>query len=364
MDYSNLKIDRLVSFKGFIFLLRFKSSNSCWGHRSTFESATFTKGANFLSATFAKGASFGSTTFIEGANFRSATFNRGANFYQARIGGNWVLKNARFQAQQTPRKQGLSAQLISVEGFADLSADQEADDPSLPSLNLENATFKAGLKLKGRKFGSVPQFRGATLNANFEVDDREDAWPRAQADIPQQDYESYEQLRSLMGAFSRRGLELLFLKQEYQAQLLVLKKNKTGWLPSQQGIVLWWFWFLNDYGRNFWRPLVLWVMVTIAFFGVNFAVLQCVELKSLYGLKPAGSTISLLEQGQMKTALAYQLSGAGALTVVPPPRFEAALDSSFWYGVLLLVNALQRIVSGLLLFLFAMAVRNRLRLSG
>jgi uncharacterized protein YjbI with pentapeptide repeats len=334
----------------------FKQSD--WRH-TTFSNATFSKRANFKDAAFAQQARFHGTTFSGDAEFLRATFSKEADFSVVIFSGDAAFSNATFSKETDgatlSKEADFSGAIPSVDAyFIETTLSKEAD--------FSGATFSGDAEFHGTIFGRATQFKGVTVEAkigfvnavmkgpaSFELAKfkgrpprffgaqlhegtvwRYVRWPLPQSRFDAGEYvDAYERLKLEMDRLKKHEDELHFFALELQSRRVL-----RGSIPiAIYGV-------LCNYGRSYFLPLG-WLLVTIVI----------------------GTALFLPHFGLAKYPQAVGLSLANTFGVlgfrkdfIDPNTIEALSH------ILKVVSAVQTVAGIVLLFCFALAVRNRFRM--
>jgi hypothetical protein len=359
------------------------------GH-AIFESATFSRDVYLGSATFSGDASFDSATFSRDVYFRSATFSRDVYFGSATFSGDARLDLAevRFNADADFGHAEFGKPVTFARSIFRQAANFEGID-SAAAFSLTNATFK-----------QVPSFIGATFKGKLRLDNV--ATPRYPwlGYTPDKDATArFRELRWLAAEAQDRESELKFFAQEVRTGRFHAK-GLPSWVPK---VWSWRFWFglgfgtLSDFGRSLWRPLLWWLALTAlcaAFYlGEHddirkaraalapdglFSALAAYAVTTSHALAnpPAcsmqgrafASTDAVIEaiQLSLKNALVFNIGSTDSTRRTFGCLYGPEQDGNERYlSVPVRVSkasTVQALVSGPLIFLFLLAVRNMLRL--
>jgi hypothetical protein len=182
IDFDFTHFDRIVDFRSFLF------------SDSTSKSAKFSDLADFESATFSGYADFGSATFSY-ASFRSVTFSALARFKSATFSGYVCFGSATFSG----------------------------DIFFLYSKFIGITTFTSTV------FGSVPDFRGATMNEATEWHGA--IWPKPRGRVAaQKQVYAYQRLKLEMERLKLHEEEQRFFCKELRARRVPAKPGRGEWL--------------------------------------------------------------------------------------------------------------------------------------
>lgn len=265
---------------------------------SRFNKTRFYSGISFESTLLA-GADFSGSQFHGAINFSSARFSAYSSFSACNFHEKAVFYGAHFQ----------DANFIDAE--------------FLGKTSFYNAVFHR----------SPPEFFGATLHES--TDWRGVLWPSKPSFALASDFmRSYERLRLEMDRLKKHEDELDFFAKELQCRQVLL--------GSWRGLAIAAFEGLSDYGRSYTRPL-LWLIYTIVASAILFA--------------PHFSRSEHVVKDCLAVSIANTFSLLGfRKELVPSSTFDSMPL------VLLILSGLQTIVGAVLIFLIALAFRNKFRL--
>jgi uncharacterized protein YjbI with pentapeptide repeats len=376
----------VASFRRSHVVGRASFNRSVFEGRAFFGEAEFDDDASFLLSKFAARASFSGALFTQEADFEDAQFEDNvefsgatlgnASFANAKFGGTAVFKGARFDRGTTFFRASFrkNADFEAIESNGSFSLTQ-ARFQEVP--NLLAADFKGPLRLDNVR---TPRYRFLGWAAN--------------ADAPAR----FRELRRRAAEASDHERELEFFAQELRTSRFV---SRSFPLPS---FWTWQFWFglaygaLSNFGRSLWRPALVWTVLLLGFSAFYLGEQEGVR-KARAEVGEGGVAQSLLAYAvTTRTALgnppackqndrelfaatdavteAFQLSLRNAL-IFESARPEATKRTlGCLYGLehagdqeypkvwprVSMASTLQSLASGVLIFLFLLAVRNLLRL--
>lgn len=253
-------------------------------------------------------------------------------------------------------------------------------------LDLRGSVFKKTLNLSGLKFHSVPQLEGAQLPPDVRLPESPDAWPPARPKYLEtvdggdmltrgfNDRRSYEVLRKHMTDLERHYLRHLFMRREYDADLM--------WAQQQKPIA-WATWFslgayklTSDYGNSIVLPLIWWLL-----FGLFFTLLHTLLVGGWF----LEHGLTTLQEGnravQSVGIISWALTELASRGPIQHPYPEVAgifapriaLQGMFPLGFEipdLTLSIFQQVfvylhktISTTLFFLFGLGVRNRIKMT-
>jgi uncharacterized protein YjbI with pentapeptide repeats len=135
--------------------------------KANFERAAFAKLANFMSAEFAKRADFSGSMFAEEASFSSATFSGRTLFHLAGFGDVAHFAHAKFIYLTAIENVGESSDIGSIKvSFWHATFKKCADFEGATfgeGVNFSSAKFKEGADFSGASFGKKASFLGSTF---------------------------------------------------------------------------------------------------------------------------------------------------------------------------------------------------------
>jgi uncharacterized protein YjbI with pentapeptide repeats len=348
------------------------SFNFAW-----FPRATFSRRALFNDATFSNFVEFNSTTFYNAADFCRTTFASTADFKKVRFISSVAFSQAKFTGAATL-------------GDAEFCGDAkfEAID-SGGTFSLANASFR-----------QVPDFTGASFRG-LRLDNVQTPRYRllgwtSDSDAPAR----FRELKRRAAEAKDHDRELDFFAQEIRTA----RFHARGLPAFVPRVWEWRFWFgllfgaFSNFGRSLWRPLLFWSILLLGFASLYLGEHEDMR-RARAALNPTGTWSTLLAYAETTSAAlanppackhgdrelfaatnavteSFQLSLRNALVFegVRPDATRRTLGCLYglehvgdqeypkvWPSVSL-ASTLQSLASGLLIFLFLLAVRNLLRL--
>jgi hypothetical protein len=393
------RFETSVSFVSFLFPF------DAW-----FEGATFDDVADFTGATFSGGAWFEQATFRV-ASFQQATFSAGARFWRATFNGMARFEQATFngEARFVYATFGRPTSFRGVRFNSDVDFGQAkfkeavafADSFFMQAANFDSVDSAAAFTLANASFRQVPGFFSATFKGTLRLDNV--ATPR----YPWLGYTTdkdatarFRELRRQAMEAQDRERELEFFAQEIRTGRFH-SKGLPSWVPK---VWSWRFWFglgfgaLSDFGRSLWRPFLSWVALMLlcavfflgerddtsaarnalaptGFFGTVTAYVTTTHdaLSNppaclVKGRKPFASTNAVTEAFllSLKNALVLNIGSTESARRALGCLYGLEQDGDPQYvsvpTFVSVVSTAQALASGLLIFLFVLAVRNLLRL--
>jgi hypothetical protein len=336
-----------ASFSGIEVPHRLVLGHFLFPNDANFREAAFQGTAFFSEAAFQGDADFSEAAFQAYAGFNETAFQGDAYFAGAAKGGAGGDGRARAltghldPATDVPESR-LSATLSAPEGVP-TSAHREFAGFT----EFEKASFAGRAVFTNRVFLAETDFNGATFRAHppsfpdAELHQgttwRGTQWPGDPSPADADDHiDAYRQLRLRMNEIQDHDAELDFFAPE-----LAAKRAKAGW--SFAGVVILFYQALSDCGRSVGRP--------IAWFGALIGVFGPVFHGPLVGSAKAESLWS------------FYGFAAASLTGVLGTRREFFSDlTPTLPGWMQAVSGGLSLVGAVLVFLMALAVRNRFRI--
>ncbi len=300
---------------------------------ANFGDATFDEEAYFQRATFNDESGFGGARFNEGADFSGTSFNKAVEFSRARFLGRTRFLSRQEKGRDIPIFCGTLVSFREVDMASDAVVFQDAD--------LQKCLF-LGTDLRKPEFAVVkwPEIipkRWAKIWRRLGVYD--EVWAEQKNDdgsIPhiEQTYRQLKQNHEDRRDYERAG-DFHYGEKEMR------RKNSRGGL----WFFLTLYWLVSGYGERYGRPLVC-AVVLLAICAVGYVLL---------GLAPAGKDASLtLTWKSGWDWLRSALYSFRVMTLLKPMDLEPIRYAK-------LVHAFESLVGPLLLGLFALALRQRLK---
>jgi hypothetical protein len=396
-----------ATFSGEAWFDRAAFSGAAGFHRATFSGdarfnrTTFSGDARLEGATFSGYAGFIGATFSDNAGFAGATFSGDARFNVATFSGRAAFTHSTFEGFTT---------------YADANFGESADFSAIRSeraFSLANATFAGVPDFIQAHFAEAPRLDN--MHFRRRRDEARSLWDQARTRVKhlfpgdESAPARYRALKRLAIQGHDHESELRFFAGEIASARFVTDHPLIWRIWSAQawsGLMRFWFGWLyqvtSDFGRSLVRPLVLWLFTAAVaagyFLGQNPDVIAARDAAIAAGtsggvmtyassafeawLKPmpcfAGlydkSLTGLAEPMRRSTNAATEamhLAFRNALVFVDSGSEAAYRTYGCLYGVervpivpsnVSLASALQKVVSGVLIFLFGLAVRNTLRM--
>jgi hypothetical protein len=278
------------------------------------------------------------------ADIRDMKFNRTVNFARAEF-----FKRARFRGATFSSPALLSDCTFWSDVDFSAGASQSTEERSLQEISFEGSKFRSDVRFTNRVFASTtnfarctfaraPEFHGAQLHQDTRFP-LIDAFTHRQG---QNAAAAYRTLRQAMERNNARREEAIFYALE-QKTLRNLHGAQTGW----ENFSSWFYDKVSSYGVNFWRPLGLLLLCTVAF-GFIYALLRNwpVVIPSQLDLRQVGVGITF--------SIQQVVSPFGVWRVGIPWK-------TVWPDVVKLVATLQSIITTGLFTLFILALRWRFK---
>lgn len=287
-------------------------------------------------------ARFGSVRFIEpifaeSADFAQAEFAGDVDFINAKFHGGSVFIDAVFGARAEFRGATFKDRV-----WFDRTIWRGAP------VSFANVRFEAGSRFRGATFVKcVPDFRGAELHEATELDGV--TWPATfNEDTDQQaNLYAYERLKLEMERLKKHEDEQLFFRKELRVRRALMKRLSFGWLLNFA------YEKLSGYGSSFMRPLV--GMGALA--AAGFVALKFLPVASKM---PPSSGMAAIP---LSCGSAVQLSLLNLLSFLPMRREAVdALNYLQFNWIFRAISAVEALGGAVLLFLLALALKNRFRM--
>jgi hypothetical protein len=324
---------------------------------ATFEKAAFHKGAFFGGAEFQGWAWFGETQFFAEAQFWGAQFRGEAGFSKTEIGRSG---DNRAVLDFTRASFDLDVNLADMRAYGDVSFHQARFDSHT---TLEGSIFKRAVDfgalrstgvfdLSGVLFEQVPQFAQTNFASPPTFDSASIKQPRWWSGHDQRDVAKYRAIRALA-----------IQSHDYQNELTAFKGEVRSRRGTTENYRHGAFWFglaydgLADFGLSISRPLLFWLL-SLPVFGAAYLV-NAGKLTTGLAQCLDGSVVWL-------KALIFSLKNAVLFVNWDREQIQAAYVCLYGQQTVPTTNALiqmgQSIWSGILIFLFLLAVRNQFKM--
>ena len=226
--------------------------------------------------------------------------------------------------------------------------------------SFENAVFERAIELRGCSFSDVPDFNFASFRQPPDLSTLQIPEPlKAPQNLPLA--QRYRKLKQLAAQAGDHEQELKFFGDEMRSKLM---RPET---PFPHKALIWLYQALSKFGQSATRPVLALLFVFACSFLLHAHFMQehytdpDGEQVSRLACKTPGLSISPLD-ALIRERLHH------TLFVLPTERAERLLVMQCVYGkdqvvpgVYRFLNAVHFSVSALLLFLFGLAVRNRLK---
>jgi hypothetical protein len=330
IDFSDLEFDQRFYVDGFLFAEGVRFSHTVFLSYASFDGAIFSGRARFLTCTFSKGASFENTSFSLVASFDGVTFSRSTSFGGAIFSRNVSFRRGIFKDRAKFDNATFSGS-VTFEGviFSGVSTFEDAIFSGRVAFT--NSEMNSPTSFQGVTFKEwPPSFFGAKLHEGT-------IWHRVIWPPPPEArrgayfVSAYERLKLEMDRLKKHWDELDFFALEMQS------RRKMSRLPKGLPIAL--YGLLCDYGRSYVRPLC----------GLLVTVIAGALLSYHHGLDDPRKAIGV------SLANTFGLLGFR----------RDLLSAETIHGLsdlLTCIAGLQTVVGAMLLFLFGLALRNRLRM--
>ncbi|THK37647.1 hypothetical protein EHS39_13500 [Ensifer sp. MPMI2T] len=275
--------------------------------------------------------------FSESADFAHAEFTGDVDFINAIFHGGSVFIDAVFGA--------------SAEFRGTTFKDRAWFDRTLwrgAPVSFTNVRFEAGSRFRGATFVKcVPDFRGAVLHEATELDGV--TWPATfnEETDQQANLYAYERLKLEMERLKKHEDEQFFFRQELRVRRALMKPLSFGWLLNFA------YEKLSGYGSSFMRPLV--GMGALA--AIGFVALALLPVSNK--ISPSSGMAGI----PLPCGSAAQLTLLNLLSFLPMRR-EAidALNHLQFNWIFRAISAVEALGGAVLLFLLALALKNRFRM--
>ncbi|OHV80347.1 hypothetical protein LCM4579_22425 [Ensifer sp. LCM 4579] len=280
----------------------------------------------FIEPTFVVSADFAHAEFAGDVGFFNAMFHGGSVFIDAVFGASAEFRGAAFKDR----------------AWFDRTIWRGA------RVSFTNVRFEAGSRFRGATFVKcVPDFRGAVLHEATELDGV--TWPAIfNEDTDQQaNLYAYERLKLEMERLKKHEDEQFFFRQELRVRRALMKPWSFGWLLNSA------YEKLSGYGSSFMRPLVgMGALAAAGFVGLMLLPVSTSKISP-------SSTAAI----PLPWRSAAELSLLNLLSFLPMRR-EAldALNDLQFNWIFRAISAVEALGGAVLLFLLAMALKNRFRM--
>lgn len=385
-------------FKGAIFSAWAAFDRATFSRRAEFEGATFRNRAGFTDVTFSRSARFDGVVFNGDARFTDTTFGGEARFEDAIFSGRTRFVGAVFSSRTLMKR----AQFKATANFAQAKFEEPATfERSVfhDRANFEGIDSAAAFSLDNATFHQVPSFIGATFKSVLRLDNVKTPRYRWLGYTPDKDARArFRELRRRAIEAQDRGRELEFFAQEFRTGRFHSKRFPP-WVPKVWHLGFWLglaFEGFSNFGRSLWRPLLWWLALAALFAAFYLGEHEDMRkaranLSASWGAlgayaattarawnDPPPCRIAVREPFASTDAVteAIQLSLRSALVFDIGRSDSARRTYGCLYGLdqgsdqeylrvsarVSMASTLQTLASGLLIFLFLLAVRNLLRL--
>jgi len=404
VNFLGVTFNKMAIFHGATFTMKAVFHGIRFSDVVDFSNATFTEGVGFISATFTDVARFHETRFIGEVYFQKATFNKEALFLSANFNGESHFNLAIFTEQANFSGAGFTKGV----DFSDAKFGEEINFVGTifhganfykaifsGGGNFQEAAFKGGLAdfrfslLQGKTLFSsrregnqvIPIFSGVEVNFKQVVIDPPDGLALIEADLSKclfQDTDlqkvrftgvTWRRIHGRLGVYDETFLEKgkagpwerverLYreLKKNYEegrdyeraghfhyGEKEMRRRNPEA--PFGLRFLLTLYWLVSGYGERCWRPLfwivALWAISTFGY--LKWGLLEENEF---------GQPLFLTSWWDWLSAIIYSFR----VTMLLKPTNFMPVDP---LGTA--INTIQSIIGPILIGLFALAVRQRLK---
>jgi hypothetical protein len=377
-SFSGMRAEGASRFRGAKFAGQADFLGSRFNGEADFSSTAFSGPALYRFAQFAQGASWPACQFLDGADFSGVTLTKNSSFKDSRFNGEALFREAQFQAPIS---------------FAGCRFDATADFSALQS--------KVAFVLAGAEFKNVPSFLEASFHEPPRVDHMLVAdplkrfldWKKTGVSDPRGAFfkawkvcadpdasAKFRRLKKLASEAQDQPREQEFFAQELRCRRFWHDK------PFGGGVARFWLGWLYggvaNFGRSLLRPLMLWFASIFI-----FTLLYLSEQGSEWNVHKPPSSLGewftgLVMGGEKLPCVSGSSSRAGEALYL---SFRSAFLKLDWsdaattkrvfgclYGLepggnaivplsVSSLSLLQAAVSGALLFMFLLALRNLLK---
>lgn len=352
-----LREKHVDSFIGFVFPASFAFKNALFSRNAVFLSSKFNGKVEFHNATFTGKAVFNGATFSADATFRSAKFNEDASFDGTQFTHNVSFKDAKFLSRTlfAPGKE--DGEVIQIFPGADSAAECDfrnaiIDPPDsliFRDVDLTKCRFQ-GTDLRKVEFTGVewPQIVSKkwpkiirktwpTIGRRFGVYDEIAPLPEGQTRAWHHIERLYRELKQ--NYEDRRDYERAS-DFHYGEKEMRRRNPQTSWGLR---VLLSIYWLLSGYGERYVRPLICATVVLL----VGAVLYMCLGLSP----KSGGPTLDVMSAWDWLRSAFYSFR---VMTLLRPDDLAPIRYAK-------LVHAFQSLSGPVLLGLFALAVRQRLK---
>jgi hypothetical protein len=343
-----------------------------FGENARFDSAIFGKNADFSRSVFGNSATFGNADLSFFANFSGAKFGSLTSFVQTQFGPGARFRGASF---------GESANFVctTFHGWSDFSAATEKEDPEnsqFSSISFEGSKFKGDAEFTGRKFKSTTnfgpsdnvhskynpifvadvavEFHGLALfhGCEFHQDTNFDS-ARFLAPPSQGAARSYRTLKLAMEKLKATREEQKFFRLEMKAEHPSLTLGKR-WASTLYNL-------FSDYGFSLWRPLA-WLIAFSFIFGIGYGILADACAAESQCAQTAWAANTGSAEDRTSAVIKYTLASVSPVPGLDKMQTELRAPLFGQHGWIpitaLALEIFHKITSLIMVFLFALALRN------
>ncbi|GFO82847.1 MAG: hypothetical protein A49_24740 [Methyloceanibacter sp.] len=333
---------------------------------ATFEKTCFATLANFEGAQFAKSAAFGGAEFSGPADFDGTCFGWGASFWEVRFKGYGTFRRARFK--YTPEMNPYPTQFLAAKCQGGFNL-EEATFEEVP--NFDQAHFEEGPRLDHIRIPHQSFLDSLKTPGNPERSARYRALKRLAAQGHDHDSEQRffaSELRSRRGNPDRPWPT--FGRQETPVRTTdeTPTHGVDGIWPGGASYWVGFFYDLfSNFGRSITRPIFLWLLTTsiaaAAYLGRHCLLGKpgCIDGQG----SPLGSAVYLaLRKGLIFPGLSpdQKLDEAYACLFGTKVPFTGSQHIPIIPNSVTYLGIGQTLFSGVLIFLFFLAIRNQFRI--
>ncbi len=365
-QFSDLKFNKTADFTGITFM-----------QQVTFQDTSFIQDVNFLGVTFTQDVIFPNTKFLNNIHFFGTRFIQSVDFSSSKFMGNIINFNgAKFLKPTNPESLFSFAHSI----FQTKVNFSESEFHHLPDLT--GTDFRAGINLDKVKFPSdLCHCESCKAGrSNPENSDQQQNNPRGlklDCHSPQRGLRNDEDIKGGLKTYKDAAITWHALQTEmekagyheqavtyfgYELEAKYLDENTD----TSFKLVLWLYKHISSYGQSISRPFLWWIgLIGVFWFLHSFAFLFTYSIDMqfcLYAIK--------------KLLISFQLSLKGAFPFISDQTtfFDRMFDNDdknkiipanntlelLWFPIL---HGLHTLLSLILIFLFGLGVRHRLRLT-
>lgn len=313
---------------------------------SKFDGVQFKGQALFKKAQFYGSAIFSAAHFHEGTTFEEAEFHGEANFAVTTFDGELVFDITKFKA-------GVRFNRASFDALTSFFGAEFSNQNSKHDIDFSNCNFAAPVTFRKAVFSvCFPVFAGTLMHDQTAFTADAAYWPST---VNQNFEEAREACAAIRHVIDRQGFREdahFFFRCE------MAFSSRTGTMLQRFPYIL--YGWLSDYGHSIYRPVVslfvLWVIgFLVVFFDTNLDRIRAAwKLGSLYGIADAEQWEFSLPVG-VSVANSLPFLGMGRL------MYRGFYEEAAFHVKML--SALQSLLGAVFIFLIALGLRTRLRMS-